>query len=113
VRRVAPSIVARCRDAAHDAHTDHTTPAPPVPRAAPDHSASHSVAMALATAPPAGNVADALAYVREVRDRFARQTGKYREFLAAMRDFKTGTCVATKTRRDATRPTRDDAHGDG
>ena len=62
--------------------------------------------MALATAPPAGNVADALAYVREVRDRFARQTGKYREFLAAMRDFKTGTCVATKTRRDATRPTR-------
>ena len=62
--------------------------------------------MALATAPPAGNVADALAYVREVRDRFARQTGKYREFLAAMRDFKTGTCVATSRRRDATRPTR-------
>lgn len=63
--------------------------------------------MALATAPPAGNVADALAYVREVRDRFARQTGKYREFLAAMRDFKTGTCVATSTRRDATRRTRE------
>ena len=62
--------------------------------------------MALATAPPAGNVADALAYVREVRDRFARQTGKYREFLAAMRDFKTGTCVASVARRDATRPTR-------
>ena len=60
--------------------------------------------MALAQAPPAGNVADALAYVREVRDRFARQTGKYREFLAAMRDFKTGTCVATS--RDATRPAR-------
>ena len=60
--------------------------------------------MALATAPPAGNVADALAYVREVRDRFARQAGKYREFLAAMRDFKTGTCVATS--RDATRRDR-------
>lgn len=73
--------------------------------------------MALAApAPAAGNVTDALAYVREVRDRFARQTGKYREFLAAMRDFKTGTCVrdraATRARaiattaRDARRLTR-------
>jgi len=71
--------------------------------------------MALAApAPAAGNVADALAYVREVRDRFARQTGKYREFLAAMRDFKTGTCVrdraATRARARSrrARATRDD-----
>ena len=64
--------------------------------------------MALATAPPAGNVADALAYVREVRDRFARQAGKYREFLAAMRDFKTGTCVARRRDGRAWRRMTDD-----
>ena len=39
------------------------------------------------------NVADALAYVREVRARFAHESWKYHEFLGAMKAFKRGTCV--------------------
>ena len=46
-----------------------------------------------------GDVASALAYVREVRDRFATQSWRYEEFLRAMQAFKRGACVD-----DATRP---------
>lgn len=43
--------------------------------------------------PGTANVADALAYVREVRARFAHESWKYHEFLGAMKAFKRGTCV--------------------
>ena len=52
------------------------------------------------------NVADALAYVREVRARFARESWKYHEFLGAMKAFKRGTCVNLAMGRDATRRRR-------
>ena len=42
----------------------------------------------------AANVADALAYVREVRARFVDESWRYHEFLGAMKAFKRGTCVA-------------------
>jgi len=48
------------------------------------------------------DVADALAYVREVRARFVDESFKYDEFLGAMKAFKRGTCVDAM-RRDATR----------
>jgi len=48
------------------------------------------------------DVADALAYVREVRARFADESFKYHEFLGAMKAFKRGTCVDAM-RGDATR----------
>ena len=35
----------------------------------------------------------ALAYVREVRNRFERQPRTYEEFLNVMKDFKSGVCV--------------------
>lgn len=44
----------------------------------------------------------ALAYVREVRNRFERQPRTYEEFLNVMKDFKSGVCVPREpTRRDA------------
>jgi hypothetical protein len=49
----------------------------------------------------------ALAYVREVRNRFERQPRTYEEFLNVMKDFKSGVCVPhlelarEPTRRDA------------
>jgi len=39
------------------------------------------------------DVASALAYVREVRDRFGTSSWRYDEFLHAMHAFKRGTCV--------------------
>ena len=58
----------------------------------------------------AANVADALAYVREVRARFVDESWRYHEFLRAMKAFKRGTCVRSReASRDAmtTKATRD------
>ena len=58
----------------------------------------------------AANVADALAYVREVRARFVDESWRYHEFLRAMKAFKRGTCVRSReATRDAmaTKATRD------
>lgn len=44
----------------------------------------------------AANVADALAYVREVRARFVDESWRYHEFLRAMKAFKRGTCVRSR-----------------
>ena len=55
----------------------------------------------------AANVADALAYVREVRARFVDESWRYHEFLRAMKAFKRGTCVARGRGDDDVRTTRD------
>lgn len=55
----------------------------------------------------AANVADALAYVREVRARFVDESWRYHEFLRAMKAFKRGTCVALARGDDDARTTRD------
>ena len=49
----------------------------------------------------AANVADALAYVREVRARFVDESWRYHEFLRAMKAFKRGTCVRARRDDDA------------
>ena len=54
----------------------------------------------------AANVADALAYVREVRARFVDESWRYHEFLRAMKAFKRGTCVRARDAMTTHRTTR-------
>ena len=56
------------------------------------------------TTTPSSAAETALAYVREVRNRFERQPRTYEEFLNVMKDFKSGVCVPhleRASRRDA------------
>jgi len=66
---------------------------------------STTVTRPVTTPPTAAETA--LAYVREVRNRFERQPRTYEEFLNVMKDFKSGVCVlAVHLERRASRRRR-------
>lgn len=70
----------------HGKHPRRHPPAADVPHSAPRASAETMTAVAAS-----GDVANALAYVRAVRER--TDGARYAEFLDAMQAFKRGTCV--------------------